>query len=437
MPKRSFIRDVLGVLSSSIFSLINSFLISIFLSRILGPANYGIYVSILVVPLIVVGLVQFGIRRAAIFHIGNKKFDINDTVSTIYILWLFASFAGVIISAVSYYFIGNANFALSLIVLVLIAIPLKLNIVYSGGIFLGKEQIKRANMLNWLPIFLNLIFVIAFVYFIKLSVFGAILAMVLANLFVAIYSQFIIISEYKLKFKINFEIIKSFLKLGFVFALSFVLLQLNYKVDILIMQKFSTAKEIGYYSLGVSIAEQMWLLPYAIGVVVMSRSANATDQNAINKSTAMLLRLTLLLAIIGSVIVVVLTPYFLPLIFGEKFIPSIRIVQYILPGIIFFIIVRILDSRLAGIGKPHIAVLILIPSLIINIILNFLWIPKYAGMGAVMATNVSYIFGSVVFLFVYSNIVKMPVREILIIKKDDFSLLFGIFRQFIMSKKNK
>lgn len=200
------------------------------------------------------------------------------------------------------------------------------------------------------------------------------------------------------------------------------------------MQKFSTAKEIGYYSLGVSIAEQMWLLPYAIGVVVMSRSANATDQNAINKSTAMLLRLTLLLAIIGSVIVVVLTPYFLPLIFGEKFIPSIRIVQYILPGIIFFIIVRILDSRLAGIGKPHIAVLILIPSLIINIILNFLWIPKYAGMGAVMATNVSYIFGSVVFLFVYSNIVKMPVREILIIKRR-FSLLFGIFRQFIMSKK--
>lgn len=64
-------------------------------------------------------------------------------------------------------------------------------------------------MLNWLPIFLNLIFVIAFVYFIKLSVFGAILAMVLANLFVAIYSQFIIISEYKLKFKINFEIIKA------------------------------------------------------------------------------------------------------------------------------------------------------------------------------------------------------------------------------------
>lgn len=435
MAKRSFIRDILGVLSSNIFSLINSLLISIFLSRILGPANYGIYVSILVIPLIVVGLVQFGIRRASIFHIGNKKFNINDTVSTIYVLWFFASLAGAIISAVSYYFFGTTDFALSMIILVLVLIPLKLNIVYSGGVFLGKEEIKRANILNWLPIFLNLIFIIVFVYFIKLYVFGALLAMVLANLFVAIYSDFVILSEFKIKFKINIKIIKSFLKLGIVFALSFVLLQLNYKVDILIMQKLSTAKEIGYYSLGVSIAEQMWLLPYAIGVVVMTRSANANDQDAINKSTAMLLRLTLLLAIVGSAILVFLTPYFLPLIFGKQFIPSIRIVQYILPGIVFFIIVRILDSRLAGIGKPYVAVLILIPSLIINIILNFLWIPNYAGMGAVMATNVSYFLASVVFLFVYSNIVKMPVKEILMIKKDDFSLLVRIVKQNFLDKK--
>ena len=72
-----------------------------------------------------------------------------------------------------------------------------------------------------------------------------------------------------------------------------------------------------------------------------------------------------------------------------------------------------------------------LPALIINIVLNYWWIPLYGAMGAVMATNASYTLGSVIFLFVYAKVVKMPVLEILSFKKADFDFLVTLKRKFL------
>ena len=73
--------------------------------------------------------------------------------------------------------------------------------------------------------------------------------------------------------------------MGFLFAFSFVIIQLNFRIDILLLQKLSTLEEVGYYSLGVSIAEKLWQFPFAIGIVLMSRTVNTEDQDAINFTT--------------------------------------------------------------------------------------------------------------------------------------------------------
>ena len=82
---------------------------------------------------------------------------------------------------------------------------------------------------------------------------------------------------------------------------------------------------------------------------------------------------------------------------------------------------RILSGHLAGLGRPEITLYIFLPALIINIILNLLWIPEYGGEGAAMATNVSYTLGSIAYLITYSRILKVPVKDILVVRKSDFS----------------
>jgi len=198
-----------------------------------------------------------------------------------------------------------------------------------------------------------------------------------------------------------------------------------------LLEKLRSSTDVGIYSIGASIAEQLWQLPLAVGIVVFSRTANAVDQEAMKTTTGVLLRLSFVISILLATIIFFLVPYLVPPIFGDEYIPSIRIIQLILPGIIMVVIFRILSGHLAGLGRPEITLYVFLPALVINILLNLLWIPDYGGRGAAMATNVSYAAGSIGYMIVYSRIVKTPLLKILVPRKSDFTEI----RQLVKSLK--
>jgi O-antigen/teichoic acid export membrane protein len=413
-------------MSSNVFALILGLLTGVIISRVLGPDGRGLYTSVYVVPIIVISFATFGIRRSAIYHIGKKLYKQENIVSTIYFLLFFTSTLGIIVSAVAYYMIGNPDFSLPLIILALLTIPVRLATGYTRGIFLGKEQFRNANQLKWLPVFLNLIFIAVLLGLAGLSVLFAIFSIFISYFIVSLYAIYVVRKSISIKILFFKEIIKSMLKLGVVYSLALFVIQMNYRLDILLLDHLSTLSEVGYYSLGVSIAERLWQLPVAMGIVIMSRSANVEDDMALNKDVARMLRVSFLIALISSIALYFIAPYIVPLLYGKRFIPSTKIIQLIIPGILMYIIFRVLNSRIAGMGKPQLAIYVFLPALIVNIILNYLWIPEYGGIGAAMATNVSYSLGTVAFLIVFSRVTQIPIIEIVKYKKEDFNFVASI-----------
>jgi O-antigen/teichoic acid export membrane protein len=413
----------MSVFGSNLGVTFSNITIGIILSRVLGAAGFGTYSSILVVPMIIIGFTQLGIRRATMYHIGAGKLPVDHIVSAVFILLIISSFLSIIVSGLIFLFSESTHPDPVLITLVLLTIPFVLCNVYAGGVFLGKREILRANILNTGPPLVNLVFVILFVWVLKLSVKGAFLALFLGNLTMFIFVFYIIRKSYKITWKYHEGIMKSMVKLGVVFALSIFIMQLNYRVDIILLKKYSTLEQVGLYSLATQIAEQLWHIPYAIEAIVLTRSANDPDLERVHKTVASILRVSFLFSLLGCAMIVFLSPYFLPLIFGDAFAGSVPMLQYILPGILFLVGFRILNSRLAGMGKPQIAIYAFIPSIFINIILNLILIPRYGGMGAVWATNVSYATGSILFFIIYTHITKMNMIEILRFKKSDFLFL--------------
>jgi len=423
MIRRSFLKDVTGVFSSNVFLILAGLLVSVILSRKLGPDGFGVYSAILVLPLIVVSFAQLGIRGSSIYYIGRKQFEHADIVSGILLILAMTSVLGILVTGIGFLLLNDESFTNLYIFLVLMMIPFRLAMAYFGGIFIGKEQIGRSNFINWFSEFIHLIAVVVFVWLMDWQMAGALSALLVAHVFITIWALYFLHKEFGLRLHFRKEIIRSLLSMGFLFALSFVIIQLNYRIDILLLQKFSTMEEVGYYSLGVSIAEKLWQLPLAIGVVLMSRTVNTADQDAINKTTARLVRVSFIAGLIASVALYLLSPWLLPAIWGDKFQPSVVIIQYILPGILFISIYRVLSSRLAGIGKPQVSIYVFLPALVINILLNLWWIPRYGAFGAVLATNVSYTLGTLAYIFVYSKIVHMPVLRIFEFQKSDFTFL--------------
>ncbi|PKP18060.1 MAG: hypothetical protein CVU06_12540, partial [Bacteroidetes bacterium HGW-Bacteroidetes-22] len=301
--------------------------------------------------------------------------------------------------------------------------------LYTSGIFLGLEEIRYSNMLHYLPAYLTLILSLIFVWVFKLGVTGAITASLISAMTAFVVATRHLKREFEIIIPAPREAIWSVGRLGVVYAISHMLLQLNYKADVLMLQKMRPAAEVGFYSIGVSITEQLWLIPFTIGLVLLSRTANDTDNTGAAQRTALLLRIGVMLGVAGSIVLWLLAPLLVPLVFGKPYIASVPIIQAILPGIVIFIIFRLLESHLAGMGKPYLAIWALVPSLLLNIGLNLWLIPRYGAIGSAWATNISYASATVVYVAIYLRTMKTTLWELFIPGRQDIEKARRIWKE--------
>ena len=118
MPRRSFARDIAGVLGSNVSAVLIGFLIDVVISRQLGPEGRGLYTSVLVVPLLVVSFMMMGVRRSAVYHIGKQVYSDNRTVSGVIQLLLVTSVLAVLVSGISFLYFKPKGLTLFLVSLV-------------------------------------------------------------------------------------------------------------------------------------------------------------------------------------------------------------------------------------------------------------------------------------------------------------------------------
>jgi O-antigen/teichoic acid export membrane protein len=432
--EKSIIGEVSGVFTSNIVTVVIGFASAVILSRVLGPELKGIYASLLVVPGMIASFAALGTRQSSIYHIGKKIFTNSQVIAALFYLFLVGSVVGILLFLAYSWFNSNDDFTTMMIVLAMLYLPVKLLITYSGSIFLANLQFRKSNMLKWLTALLTLAGIFVLVFVLRMSVTGALIALISASVIVLIIAIVNIVRQHEIKLRFDSQVIAKLFQMGIAYALALFIIQLNFRVDILILQFLSDNKEIGYYSVGVSIAEKLMQIPFAIGVVVISRSANSINLSLLTKEVSRMMRLGFLLVLIASVVLYVIVPYVVPLVYGHAFSRSAVVVQQILPGIIFFVIARVLSSSLAGMGKPLVIIFIFLPALLLNIILNFLWIPDYGCIGAAWATNVSYISGSIVLLIIYSRITRTSLLSMITFRKDDFHIIRNL-REIRKQKK--
>jgi O-antigen/teichoic acid export membrane protein len=424
-----FLKDVVGVFNSNVFSLVCGLLLSVLLTRELGPEGFGLFTSLLVIPIIVVSITNMGVRGASIYLIGRKKYNEREIISTILFLLALSSITGIVISYFAYMFYDDPKFTMPLIGFVLVVIPFRLGIIYIEGIFIGKDEIRQATRLYWPINLINLALAAILVWGMKYDVTGAVLATLLANVAVSVYAFNRLLRIYKPSFYINKHVLKELFLMGILFSASFFIIQLNYRVDIVLLEKLKGLEEVGLYSLGVNIGEQLWQIPLAISVILFSRTANLDNPSEMTATTVSLARISLIIAVLVSALMVVVAPWIIPVVFGEDFAGSVLLLQVVLPGIIIMVIFRVLSGQLAGMGKPQLAIYIFVPALVLNIALNFLLIPRYDGLGAAIATNISYVFGATGYWILFARHCGTGYGELFRFTKQDFLIFKEILRK--------
>lgn len=429
MIKSSFIKDVFRVGMSQGLIIFFGLVVSIITARYIGPEGNGIIAGLAVYPSLFMSIGSLGIRQSTTYFLGKAIFSEEQIKTAITQIWMMTTIVSLLVSFVLMYFFSNSGSNLVLVVLALIPIPFSLFNTYNSGIFLGKNDIKTFNKINWIPSLIGFLGTVAFVMLLVMDVKGAMIASIGGPLFMFVLLLFKNKFLDFFSFQYNWVVIKQMLSLGIVYATALFVINLNYRVDVILLDRLSNAYELGIYAKGAGITQYLWQIPMLLSTVVFARSAVSKDEKIFSLKVAQLLRVSFITIGLFSLGLLLFSELIIVGMYGEKFRGSISVLKYLLPGVVILTIFKVMNMDLAGKGKPWIAMKAMLPALFVNIVMNVILIPDLGAKGAAISSTVSYGIAGILFLILYSKAVNISIKQILAYSRKDFDPILNVLKK--------
>lgn len=415
--------QVMTTIATRVVVLFGAFLVSVILARLLGPEGKGIITAVLVIPTLVVTIADLGIRQASAYFIGTKKYPYSDIVSSLIFLWLITSLISIIIVTGILALQYGGKYDWKILAACILTIPVNLGIQYLRGIMQGRGRIGSINKVEIIKTFLNFTILMLLVWLLGMGVLGAALTQLLMALFTLGYSIKLLLGEVQLKLKYVHPIPLQMIRKGFSFAFALFVIQMNYRVDIVILEYFTTISEVGIYSVGTNLSELIWQLPAAIGLILFSRSANSASQQAAVERTSRLIRMVMPVLLSFGLFFWAFAPWIIEFLYGADFAASGEVIRYLLPGILIMVVFKLIHSDLSGRGAPLVSLNVSVVALVVNIVLNFLLIPRMGAIGSAISSSISYSIAGLWFVLIYARRESIRIRDVLVLNREDWGLI--------------
>lgn len=163
------------------------------------------------------------------------------------------------------------------------------------------------------------------------------------------------------------------------------------RIDLLMVQEIAGNAETGYYSIAVSIADIIYILPAVISQIIFPHlSANPDPRKRLTMTGKLLGHVGWIMALVGGGMWLA-SPLAVRILFGEAFMPSVPMLRILILAVYAYGLNGILSNYLIAEGLPWPAVWVWVAAVALNVALNLVWIPEYGGVGAAYASLVSYV----------------------------------------------
>jgi O-antigen/teichoic acid export membrane protein len=419
-----FIRDTLITLSTQIVAVILGIATTIVIARVLGPEGKGAYSLILLVPTLLGLLGNLGLGMANTYFGGSGKHDWTKLASNSLVS---AVGLGILLAAgfLAYLHVVQPSFLEDIpprcLVLAALVIPVTLLSLYFTSILLGQNRIKEYNLVYLAQSGGSAVLVLLVLVVAKGGVFGAIAAWAAATLVATVFAILLVRRTTDIRWSFHRELFEESVKFGVKGYLGNAIQFLNYRLDMLLVALFMNTTFVGYYSISVAMAEALWYFPGTVGTVLFARTPGMKAEDA-NRSTPRICRNTLFLTAIGGLLLFALGRYIILLLFGAAFLPALKPLWILLPGVVALSIPKVLSPEILGRGKPIVGTIAAGVSLAVNVPLNILLIPRMGISGAALASTICYTVGAIVVLAMFLRISKNSWVDTLLLKREDLRI---------------
>lgn len=191
-------------------------------------------------------------------------------------------------------------------------------------------------------------------------------------------------------------------------------------LDTVMLGFMTTDTDVGYYNAAVKIKNVLVSIVTSLGVVLLPRASYYVETNRM-KDFKTISSKALDFVMVAAIPVTVYFIYFarqgIMLLSGEAYMGSIQPMQILMPTIIFIGITNILGIQiLVPLGKERAVLHSEIVGAVVDLVLNFLLIPKYAASGAAIGTLVAELAVLIYQMAVLWSVVRPMLKDISYLK---------------------
>lgn len=373
--------------------------LQIFLARYLGTEKFGDWSYLFSLLTIISTISLYGVSASSKKYIAqyNKSKFLSSVIKSSFKLRLFSSLLMTVIFIAGYKFlsvlIGKEDF----IPLFQVAIPFVFlfGIVrYLNDAFEGLHRLKYAFLITFLEHFSRFVFVVLFLLFMNK---GLIFVIHSFNLSLAISSIIGLFLLYHVFYKKlpdqNKNYIREIAKYSTPLFLVNINAMLTTETDTIMLGMLSTTHEVGIYSVAKQIISKLPHIAFAISMGTMPVFAQLNKNNYLKMKNLFFKLLKINTFIFGFLGVFLLSTswFFIPLIFGKEYEASIIPTMILIPYLLLFSYSKFVAAFLDYQGLAQKRVVNIAFSILLNILLNYLLIPKYGAVGSAIATSTSFI----------------------------------------------
>jgi len=174
--------------------------------------------------------------------------------------------------------------------------------------------------------------------------------------------------------------------------LSALAIMIYMRIDQIMIGALLSADEVGIYSAAVKISGIWYVIPMAICQSLLPRLVQLRESQLSRYQTT-IVRLSAALfwgSVCGSILLVIVAPVLVDTLLGAAYNKSLHILQIHIWTGIFVSLGVVADHWHLVENKLRLTMLRTVAGALTNILLNALLIPRYGGMGAAIATIISY-----------------------------------------------
>jgi len=192
------------------------------------------------------------------------------------------------------------------------------------------------------------------------------------------------------------------LAFGLRFHVGRIMLLGNYRLDQWLLGAISGSRQLGLYSVAVSWAEVLFYLPTALAAVQRPDLVRATRSNAAQYAASVFRKATVLTAIFAGLLLVA-APVLCVTVFGEEFRGSVVYLRVLALGGFGIVALKLLATALTAQGRPTLGSAAIGVGFVSTLVLDVLLIPPYGGLGAALASTLSYTAGGIAVVFIFAR----------------------------------